>query len=529
MFAGTLTDVPADSDLLADPARRAELWRLAPAAAAWTLDDTQAATLELLSNGAYLPLDGFRSPAESAAARIAFTLPDGTPCPEPPVLEVDTADTEPLSAGAPLALRDREGVLLAIVTVGATYPTSGTHVAVVGRVEALELPRHDDHSDLRLTPRQLSSRPEIAGAPRVAALWSAQPAARAVREAARRAADALGAPLVHVVTMAPGRDTDASSHTLVRAARAAVRPGETLLLLPLPPPDAHGAAMALRVVLAANYGVTDLIVDTAEFAALPALDGERVRKLAAAVGITFTAITPLHWDDDAANFVEPPAGRPATLSPDEVERLLLAGTPLPSWYAEPRVGAELAQAARPRSQGGFTVLFTGLSGSGKSTVARAFVARLLEQERRSVSLLDGDVVRTHLSKGLGFSRADRDLNVRRIGFVAAEITKAGGIAVCAPIAPYDATRRAVREMVEQHGGFVLVHVSTPLEVCEQRDRKGLYAQARAGRIPEFTGVSDPYETPADADVVVDTSRTDVADAVSLVLDRLAALGLTDRR
>jgi sulfate adenylyltransferase len=211
-----------------------------------------------------------------------------------------------------------------------------------------------------------------------------------------------------------------------------------------------------------------------------------------------------------------------------VERLLLAGEPLPFWYAESQVAAQLARTVRPRTQAGFTVLFTGLSGSGKSTVAKAFVAKLLEEEARSVSLLDGDVVRTHLSKGLGFSRDDRDTNVRRIGFVAAEITKAGGIAVCAPIAPYDATRRAVREMVERHGGFVLVHVSTPMEVCEQRDRKGLYAQARAGRIPEFTGVSDPYETPADADVVVDTSRTDVADAVSLVLDRLTELGFIER-
>lgn len=523
----------ADGDLLVEPPRAAEL-RRSEATATWTLDDAQAATLELLSSGAYRPLRGFCPPAaESVAGHSTPTLPDGARWPEAPVLEVDTGATGPLRPGTLLALRDREGVLLAVLTVAATYPaghpSSDNHVAAVGTVEALELPRHDDHTDLRLTPGLLRARPEIAAAARVAALWAPQPAARALREAARRAADAGDAHLIHVVTMTPGHDTDAAAHAPVRAARAAARPGETLLLLPLPPPDGTAAGLELRAALAANYGVSDLLVDAGELDTLPAVDKVRVRDAAAAVGVTITALTPLHWDDDAATFVQPPAGRPATLPPDEVERLLLAGAPLPSWYAEPQVAAELARAARPRSQAGFTVLFTGLSGSGKSTVARAFVARLLEEERRSVSLLDGDVVRTHLSKGLGFSRADRDLNVRRIGFVAAEITKAGGIAVCAPIAPYDATRRAVRGMVEQHGGFVLVHVSTPLEVCEQRDRKGLYAQARAGRIPEFTGVSDPYETPADADVVVDTSRTNVADAVSLVLDQLAALGLTDRR
>jgi len=517
--------MPAASDLLAGPARGEQLRHGAVMGASWTLDEAQAATLELLSSGAYLPLRGFCLPLAAAAEHSAM-LAEGTPWPGPPVLEVDTGVTGPLRAGTALCLRDREGVLLAVLTVAATHPAGGHRVAVAGEVEALELSRHDDHSDLRLTPRQLQARPEIAAAPRVAVLWARQPVARALREAARRAADLKDAHVVHVVTTPPGHDTDTAAHARVRAARAAARPEETLLLLPLP--DTTADDVALRAVLAANYGVSDLLVDATELVALPAIERERVQGVAAAVGLSVTALTPLHWDDDAATFVEPPAGRSATLSPTEVERLLLAGEPLPFWYAESQVAAQLARTVRPRTQAGFTVLFTGLSGSGKSTVAKAFVAKLLEEEARSVSLLDGDVVRTHLSKGLGFSRDDRDTNVRRIGFVAAEITKAGGIAVCAPIAPYDATRRAVREMVERHGGFVLVHVSTPMEVCEQRDRKGLYAQARAGRIPEFTGVSDPYETPADADVVVDTSRTDVADAVSLVLDRLTELGFIER-
>ena len=169
---------------------------------------------------------------------------------------------------------------------------------------------------------------------------------------------------------------------------------------------------------------------------------------------------------------------------------------------------------------GVTVFFTGLSGSGKSTVA-ALLAVQLAEAGRSVTLLDGDVVRTHLSQGLGFSKADRETNIRRIGWVAAEVTKHGGVAVCAPIAPYAATRAAARQMVERYGRFVLVHVSTPLEVCEARDRKGLYAKARSGELTEFTGISDPYEVPLDADLVLDTSDMDVEDAVARVLTVLA--------
>jgi sulfate adenylyltransferase len=163
------------------------------------------------------------------------------------------------------------------------------------------------------------------------------------------------------------------------------------------------------------------------------------------------------------------------------------------------------------------VLFTGLSGSGKSTIANALMSKFLEMGGRPVTLLDGDLVRKHLSSELGFSKEHRDINIRRIGYVASEITKNGGIAICAPIAPYDGVRKEVRAMIEPAGGFVLVHVATPVEVCEQRDRKGLYAKARAGIIPEFTGVSDPYETPTDADVTIDTESTSPDEAAQQVL------------
>jgi sulfate adenylyltransferase len=198
----------------------------------------------------------------------------------------------------------------------------------------------------------------------------------------------------------------------------------------------------------------------------------------------------------------------------------------------PASARELERSVPPASRRGVTVFFTGLSGSGKSTVAKALAEHLLDDGRRDVSMLDGDEVRRLLSAGLGFSRVDRDLNIRRIGYVAAEITRHGGMAICAPIAPFAAVRQEVRAMVGDVGDFVLVHVSTPLAECERRDRKGLYAKARAGLIPEFTGVSSPYEEPADADLVLDTSRQTLEESVSAVwqlLDERGYLGPVDTR
>jgi sulfate adenylyltransferase len=199
--------------------------------------------------------------------------------------------------------------------------------------------------------------------------------------------------------------------------------------------------------------------------------------------------------------------------PEEAMRLDLAlGRPVPEWFSYPDVLAQLRRAFPPRSRLGFTLFFTGLSGSGKSTLAKIIYAKLIEEGSRPVTLLDGDIVRQHLSSELGFSKVHRDLNIRRIGFVASEITKNGGVAICAPIAPYRETRRAVRRMIEEHGAFIEVHVATPLEVCEARDRKGLYAKARQGLIKEFTGISDPYEVPERAEIDIDTSNLSPMEA-----------------
>jgi sulfate adenylyltransferase len=203
---------------------------------------------------------------------------------------------------------------------------------------------------------------------------------------------------------------------------------------------------------------------------------------------------------------------------------LNGGRDIPSWFTYPEVVRELRRSFPPRHKQGFTVFFTGLSGSGKSTIANILLTKFLEMGGRPVTILDGDLVRKNLSSELGFSKEHRDINIRRIGYVASEITKNGGIAICAPIAPYDSVRTQVRQMIEPYGGFILVHIATPIETCEQRDRKGLYAKARAGIVKEFTGVSDPYEAPTNAEVVINTAELSAEEAAQEIILHLEQQG-----
>ncbi|MGH9440522.1 MAG: adenylyl-sulfate kinase, partial [Terriglobia bacterium] len=249
------------------------------------------------------------------------------------------------------------------------------------------------------------------------------------------------------------------------------------------------------------------------------------------IGVTMVPFRMLVYLEDQDTYVPedevPQGARILNISGTELRKRLTEGRELPSWFTFPEVARELQRSYLPRHRQGFTVFFTGLSGSGKSTIANVLRVKFLEMGGRPVTLLDGDIVRKNLSSELGFSKEHRDINIRRIGFVASEITKNGGIALCAPIAPYDSIRKEVRGMIQPHGGFVLVHVSTPLEVCEARDRKGLYAKARAGLVQNFTGVNDPYEPPQDAAVVIDTTDItpeEAAQEIFLHLERENYIG-----
>jgi sulfate adenylyltransferase len=301
--------------------------------------------------------------------------------------------------------------------------------------------------------------------------------------------------------------------------------------------------LAARAVVAAAYGATHLFADGGDASAAAAGAGRPGADASASAaagsgsdggpagsGTVIPVVSAGDWAYDRVAdvwrplaLIEPGTER-AELAPDELGDLLDAGAEVPAWFTPPAVARELKIARPPRARRGFVLFLTGLSGSGKSTVARDLRDALAERGDRRVTLLDGDLVRRMLSAGLTFSREDRDLNILRIGYVAAEIARHGGIAICAPIAPYAATRARVREMVSETGDFLLIHVATPIEVCEARDRKGLYAKARAGLIGQFTGVSDPYEEPADADLVIDTSVLSRSEATAAVLSLLTSGG-----
>jgi len=476
--------------------------------------------LELLLDGGFAPLRGFLGGADLASVHDSGRLADGTPWPIPVTLTVPAA----AAPGDRLVLTDEEGTPLALLTVTERAEvTDGVRLA--GPVAPLRPAEHGPFRTLRATPEEvrksLAERPDT-GRP-VLAVAVREPLHRRTIAQIKYLADDLRADVL-VLPLAGG----AHPGTLIRAvlaARGDLPSGTRVVPVPLAPrPDADPAADLLaRAHVAAAYGATHLLAD------LPTGETAAPHDTAVTERSPLPLVVPGVWGFDTSVDVWRPADRiapddlRAELTTEHLMELLDAGAEIPAWFTPAAVARELRAAHPPRYERGLTVFFTGLSGSGKSTVARA-LADALAERGRSVTSLDGDVVRRLLSAGLTFSREDRDLNIRRIGYVAAEITRHGGVAICAPIAPFAATRAEVRAMVEAAGDFVLVHVATPLATCEARDRKGLYAKARAGQIPDFTGISSPYEEPEDADITLDTSEMSAEDAVGRVLDFLTRGG-----
>jgi sulfate adenylyltransferase len=545
---------------MADDGRRREIRELSRDWPSCVLDRRQICDLELLLNGAYSPLRGYMGGADFESVCADMRLADGTLWPVPVTLDVPTELAGELNIGDAVALRDQEGVMLAALTVDEVWqpdweardaalyggvgsgasngvrPTGDlSRAAVAGRLEGMQLPAHYDFRELRLAPHELRRKFVRLGWRRVLAFQTHQTMHAAQRTLALKLAQELGANLlIHPVVGLSGPG-DADHFTRVRCYQELLRhfPKDLarLSLLPMAPLGAGPREAVLQAIVHRNHGCTHFTVEPGgggsilETVGAPAYDAEEARQLVAdhsdELGIEMLRRPEMGYLASEKAYVpldNVPAGeRPATMSGAEVRRRLADGAPLPDWFTFPGVERELRRRHPPRRSQGFTVFLTGLSGSGKSTLANALRVNLLELGGRSVALLDGDVVRRNLSSELGFSKEHRDLNILRIGFVAAEITRAGGVAICAPIAPYDSVRRRVRASVEPWGGFILVHVSTPLEVCEERDRKGMYAKARAGLIKEFTGVSDPYEDPLDAEIVIDTSDVTPEEAAREVL------------
>ncbi len=553
-------------DLVVEPDRATELRKQSVDWPSWDLTARQICDLELLASGGFSPLRGFlgRADYESVVERMRLT--DDTLWPMPVCLDVPEKLATTLQSGAMLGLRDAEGVLLAALEVEEIWQpdreaearavfgtTDAAHPGVAavlnanpyyiaGRLEVLTLPLHYDYRAIRHTPAQLRADFERRGWTRVVAFQTRNPMHRAHLELTLRAGRDAGAHLLVHPVVGMTKPGDVDHYTRVRCYEAVMQcyPEGTAMLSLLPLAMRMGGPREAlwHAIIRKNHGVSHFIVGRDH--AGPGSDPsgkpfygpydaqEAVRAHQDELGITMVPFRNMVYLADLDTYVpedEVPAGAQVlSISGTEQRRLLSAGKDLPSWFTHPAVAEELRASYPPRSKQGFTVFFTGLSGSGKSTSAKVLLVKLLARGGRQVTMLDGDLVRRHLSSELGFSREHRDINLRRIGYVASEITKNGGIAVCAPIAPYDATRADVRRMVAAGGGFILVHVATDLETCEKRDRKGLYAKARAGIIPEFTGISDPYEPPTDAEVVIDTAEESPEEAAERIISYLEREG-----
>lgn len=533
----------------------------------WDLTDRQLCDLELILNGAFSPLDGFLTQAEYDSVLKDMRLPNGTLWPMPITLDVNEEFAASLAANEKIALRDAEGVLIALLevtdnwvpdkeaeAVSAFGANDDKHPAVHylrniagavylgGKLTGVEKPTHYDFKLLREDPAEVRTRFEKLGWRKVVAFQTRNPLHRAHQELTFRAAREAEANLIIQPVVGMTKPGDIDHYTRVRCYEHVLEqyPEQTtsLSLLNLAMRMAGPREAVWHAIIRKNYGCTHFIVgrdhagpgknSAGEDFYGPYDAQELFSKHEEELDITMVPFKMMVYVENKAQYE--PADETSeddtvlNISGTEFRRRLQQGLEIPEWFSYPKVVEELRRSYPPRHQQGFTVFFTGLSGSGKSTIANALLVKMLESGGRSVTLLDGDKVRKNLSSELGFSREHRDLNITRIGYVASEITKNGGVAICAPIAPYAATRRQVRDMIAPLGGFIEIHVATTLETCEARDRKGLYAKARAGIIKEFTGISDPYEEPENPEMRIHTEEMEPELAAHRIFVKLESMG-----
>ena len=559
--------------LIASAERAAELKAHSREWPSWDLSARQLCDLELLLSGGFSPLRGFMGRRDYEGVCHEMHLASGILWPMPITLDVTEEFAKKLTPGSSsVALRDPEGVMVAVLHVEEVWQpdrkdeaksvfgtTSTVHPGVDhllnrsnpwyvgGKLEGLQNPTHYDFKTLRLTPAELRAEFSRVGWRRIVAFQTRNPMHRAHVELTFRAAKTVEANLLIHPSVGMTKPGDVDYFTRVRCYQLLLPkyPGGTarLSLLPLAMRMGGPREAIWHALIRKNHGVTHFIVGRDHAGPGKDSDGkpfygpyeaqELFKKHEPEIGVTMVPFSMMVYLEDKDCYVpdnEVTSGaRVLNISGTELRDRLNEGREIPAWFTYPEVVRELRRSFPPRHKQGVTIFFTGLSGSGKSTVANVLLTKFLEMGGRPVTILDGDLVRKHLSSELGFSKEHRDINIRRIGYVASEITKNGGIAICAPIAPYDSVRKQVRSMIEPHGGFILVHMATPLDICEQRDRKGLYAKARAGIVKEFTGISDPYEAPKDAEVVIDTgelSAEESAQEIILHLEREGFIGVS---
>ena len=530
-----------------------------------SISERSVCDLELLATGAFSPLDRFMGRESYARVLAELRLADGHVFPIPVTLPVDRE--APVHLDSEIALRDQRNEILAVMRVEEIYEWDRNEEArlvfgtndprhplvaemhrwgsryISGELRVIQTPRHNDFRELRLTPDQARARLAEFGRPNVVAFQTRNPLHRAHEELTKRAIEEVGGTLLLHPVVGMTKPGDVDHYTRVRTYKALAGryydPGRVLLcLLPLAMRLAGPREALWHALIRRNFGANHLIVGRDH--ASPGKDGsgkpfygpydaqEMVSRYSDEIGMRMVPFREMVYLPQDGRFEEtsrvPEGVEQAALSGTQVrEEYLDNGHRLPEWFTRPEVAEILAEAYPPRHKRGACVWFTGLSGAGKSTTAE-ILTTLLQERGRQVTLLDGDVVRTHLSKGLGFSREDRDINIRRIGYVASEIVRHGGLAICSAISPYRATRNDVRNMVGA-GHFIEIFVDTPLEVCESRDLKGLYAKARRGEIQGFTGIDDPYEAPVDPEVVIETVVHSPEENAHRILRHLQQLGI----
>ncbi len=525
------------------------------------LNQRQLCDLELLLNRAFYPLQGFMDQEDYQSVLGRMRLADGTVWPMPITLDVSESLAATLVPNQSLALRDQEGFLLAVLAVtqvwkadkqaeansvfGTDDPKAHPGVRrlfsetedwyVGGRLEGLHLPQHYDFPELRLTPSETHRFFAQRGWRNVAGFQTEQPLHCAHKEMVLRAAREAGTSLFIQPVVGHPRPGDLDHFTMVSCyqefIKAFPRNMAQLGLLSLARRQAGPREALWEAVVRKNYGCNHFMVaedhgdpfvhnSEPRFYPLGAAQ-ELVRGLEEETGVRMVPLKPMVYVEDKAQYVVREEVTETmtvkNISSPELRRRLELDLEIPDWFSFPGVVAELKKAYPPRHSQGFTILLTGLSGSGKSTLAKVLFVKFMAMRHRPVSLLDGDIVRRNLSSELNFSQGHRNLNVQRIGFVASEITKNRGIAICAPIAPYEQSRRLAREMVSQYGGYIEVFMSAPLETCELRDRKGLYAKAKAGIVKGVTGIDDPYEPPVNPELTIDTTEITPNEAAQEIL------------
>lgn len=556
-YGGNLIDLTAASD------RAAELKAAARDRVTLDLSPRQISDLEMLATGAFSPLTSFMGQADYEAVCARMRLADGRLWPVPVTLDVSLKFAEKLSPGQALALRDAEGMLMALLTVAEIWqPDKGaesqclygtrsfTHAAanqllnatgevyISGKLEVVELPVHHDFAQLRRKPAEIRAQLARQNATGVVGYHPRHLMHRAHVEFTKRTAYLRDAVLLIQSPVGRRGLNDADYFSRVRALRAVLdhysSQAAHLNLMELSPRYCGARAALWHAILHKNFGCSHFIVehdydDQGEGAAGEPLYGQyhgldSVTWHAQEIGIEAVPFRNLVLEEDQPEKLLSPRGASRRMKGRVRQASEQQNAEIAHWFSYPTVLEEWRKTLRQ----GFTLFFTGLSGAGKSTLAQVLYARLKEQEARPVTLLDGDVVRKNISSELGFSREHRDINVLRQGYVASLITRHGGIAICAPIAPYANTRAQVRAMVEEDGDFIEIYVATPLSTCETRDRKGLYARARAGLIKQFTGVSDPYEAPVNPEILVDTSLQSANQVADKILAYLTAHGYLAR-